>query len=463
MEHYIGPKALLWQKLAVKVKRDVIMGDILLGALRCGATFLHIECGLYTSRELTVLLDRCNAIIQRYAEECLPWPVSIGIICELSGPRARVQFAPDGSDLVQALEQQRITLTGDGSFENQCFDEVKYVTNFDQLQQRSCVGDVLSIGPVKLTVERIVHGYITCRVTRAGFIERFSVVKIDREENSTTEQRDFEMSSTLEEAERVMGNGCKFIIVPQMSAKSLHLFVGSLKALEQIQVIAHASNTYADPNSHQSIDAFVTKDVVLLQQTKSIGKAVLCNLKDEQISETIVQADVIIATAGELTRIQDYLIHANGTQLEAQLSNRLLDPDEESMATCLNCCAQQFRTSAIILPWGKNNIELALELYLKNPLCVVLILHPSAADVNRILLRKHLVPIIVPKLAAVTSSTQKRIHRAIAYGRRFGYLHDGSCIVAGRIGHVGGSSEPTLEVRYVPLECAHKELEQESD
>ncbi|XP_052891463.1 uncharacterized protein LOC128299512 [Anopheles moucheti] len=459
MERFIATNALVWQKLAVKVHRDITPDEIQ-AALRSGATFLYIQCGLYTTQEAMVLLDRCNEIIKRNAEEYRPWTVITGIMCELSGPYPRVQFFSSGISQVRLIEKQLITLTADVRYEHQCFDEVKYVTNFDRLN-RSSVGDVLSIDSVKLTVERIVSGFVTCKVTQAGSINRFSIVTVGCEDTSKDEQMELDMSSTLEELERVVDKGCKFIIMPKVESKSLHTFFESIQCKEQIarsiQMIVHVDcfppfSAFSDVD--QCIDAFVTKTVDILKQKKSIGKAVLYDLDTEgMVPETIEEADVIITSVCDLTKVQTHLKQVNQIQLTThQQSNRTLAPEDAAMATCLSFSAHEANASAIILPLEKDGPKLAIDISLTNPLCVVLLLRPSDEEVQRILLRKYLVPVIVP--AVPNASQQKLIRHAIAYGRRFGYLHGGNCIVSGCT--VDSDTDVLgLEMRYVPL-VAHR-------
>ncbi|XP_049284435.1 uncharacterized protein LOC125764327 [Anopheles funestus] len=456
MENFIGTNAFLWQKLAVKVQRDTTPEE-LQRALQMGVTFFHIECGSYTSQESIIMFDRCNETIKNYAEQCQPFTVANGIICELSGPYPRVQFTSSGRSQVQVIEHQRITLTADVRYQNQCFDEVKYVTNFDQLK-RSSVGDVLSIGTVKLMVERIVSDFVTCRVTQAGFIKPFSVIS----NGSKDEQAILDVSSTVEELERLADKGCTFIIVPKIDSKSLDTFLESIRCKEQIarniQIIVQADGF---PLSNQingldrCIDAFVSKDIVALKQLKAVGKAVLYDMDtEEMMTESIEEADVIIANVNDLTKVNEHLKHINRMQLELhQQSNRTLDPDDKPMATCLNFSAHETNASAIILPLGKGNSKLATEVSLTNPLCIVLLLKTSTEEVHRILLRKYLMPVIVPP-TKTNVSQQQLIRCAIAYGRRFGYLHGGNCIVTG-FTLDSDTDVLGLDMRYVPLE-AHR-------
>ncbi|XP_053657679.1 uncharacterized protein LOC128706762 [Anopheles marshallii] len=455
----IAPNALLWQKLAVKVHRD-ITADELQTALRNGATFIHIQCGLNTFQETMVLIDRCNEIIKRNAEECRPWTVPTDIICELSGPYPRVQFFSSGISQVQLVENQRITLTSDIRYEHQCFDEVKYVTNFDHLH-RSSVGNVLSIDTVKLTVERIVPGFVTCTVTQAGSIGRFSVITAGCEGITKDEQLGLDMSSTLEELERVVNKGCKFIIVPKVDTKSLQTFFESIQCKKEItrsiQMIVHidfSPSFSADNDMDQRIDAFVTKTVDELKQRQSLGKAFLYDLDTEgMVPERVEEADVIITSVNDLIKVQTHLKHVNQIQLAMhQQPNRTLASDEKALVTCLRFSAIEANASAIILPLENDGLKLAIDISLTDPLCIVLLLKPSAEEVQRILLRKYLVPVIVPAVPNV--SQQKLIRHAIAYGRRFGYLHGGNCIVSGCT--VNSDTDVLgLEMRYVPL-VAHR-------
>lgn len=450
MEHFIGRNALLWQKLAVTVESDTTVEE-LQHALKSGATFLHIRCGNYTPPECITILERCNEAIDAYTKLCYPWKMATGIVCELSGPHPRVRWFTVGKADVRVTEEQIITLTGDTRYDSQCFDEVKYVTNFEQLTGSS-VGDVLSIGSVKLTVERIVVNFLTCKVTEGGLLKPFSIVTRAPNAGNTEDDGELDLSSSLTELECVTKNGCKFVIVPEMNVKTLRklleLFKGS-DLYKDLQIILRADDSSAFKllsELEESFHSYLTKNIELLEHMKASGKPVLFHLDKEETPPPIEAADVIIVNGKELARVQDFLRDVNRLQLERnQQPLRTISPDDSALPYCLDFSSKEANASAIILP--ATSPKLANEICSINPLCNVLVITNSDQELNTLLLRKYAVPIL--ELAASTIPQQRLIRRAIAYGRRFGYLHAGNCIVSGA--ELESDTDVVgMEVRYVP-------------
>uniref|UniRef100_A0A8W7Q339 Uncharacterized protein n=1 Tax=Anopheles coluzzii TaxID=1518534 RepID=A0A8W7Q339_ANOCL len=235
-----------------------------------------------------------------------------------------------------------------------------------------------------------------------------------------------ESDTTVEELQHALKSGATF----------LHIRCGNYTPPECITILERCN---------EAIDAY-TK----LCYPWKMATGIMCELSGPQPREEtpppIEAADVILVNGKELARVQDFLRDVNRLQLERnQQPLRTISPDDSALPYCLDFSSKEANASAIILP--ATSPKLANEICSINPLCNVLVITNSDQELNTLLLRKYAVPIL--ELAASTIPQQRLIRRAIAYGRRFGYLHAGNCIVSGA--ELESDTDVVgMEVRYVP-------------
>ncbi|XP_035795828.1 uncharacterized protein LOC118468762 [Anopheles albimanus] len=357
----------LWQKLALTVRRDTSLAEISF-ALEAGVTFLYIQFQPYSWNVCERLLKRCKQAINRHAAVCAPWQDAKSIICELSALEPRLVFGNVGATM-HLSEGHLITFTDDRRYGNQTFAEIMYVYNFELLIGAVQQGDCISVGDcVECVVERILKGYVTCRIAAGGYIEPYNIVKC-----------------------------LKIRTGPTSGGKSNHMAEITIKECQI--ALKHGFSG----------------------QTSAVLFNLDCSL--EERPELICNADIISVDVREINKTKKYLSKAN--LAISRNSQGLIEPT--TFCECLNFAAKTGDASAIIL-CPSTNIATALQLSSTDVHRPIFVLVLNEEQANEIMLRKYLIPI---SIATTGTTRQELISCAIEYGRRFRYLRSGSYVVIG--------------------------------